>query len=88
MTRFKKKKVNLDTITDVMSRYKIQPLSGYDLIRVNENFSGDGMEFQKFRAMENLKSFTHTHTSLEFGKSCEDLSSNHCASSIRDKWYC
>ena len=37
----------------------------------NQNFTGDGQEFTKSQR------FLETDNSLEFGKSCEDLSWNH-----------
>ena len=43
----RKEKVNLETITDVLSWYKISALNGYNFSVLNENFSGDEKEFKK-----------------------------------------
>ena len=68
--------MNQETISGTLSWYKILPLTGVSLIRVKQNFSGDGKEFTKVpRAVAKNKLFSEN--ALEFGKSCEDLSWNH-----------
>ena len=43
----------------------------------NKNFSGDGKEFTKFVEPSEKPKVVYTDNSLEFGKSCEELSWNH-----------
>ena len=69
--------VNLDTIIDTLSWYKTWQLSGHNHTRVNKNFSGIGQELAKVLGADKE---TKSDNSLEFGKSCEDLSWNHCTS--------
>ena len=57
ITSFSVNIANLETITIMQSWYKIWPLNGYNLIRVNKNLSGDGKEFTKVsRAVRKTKS--------------------------------
>ena len=72
------KTVNLETITDTQSWYTIQPLDGFNPIRVKRKLlrrrKGVYESFSSRR--KSLKSLNQ-YNSLEFGKSCEDLSWNH-----------
>ena len=63
--------LNLETITDTMSWYKISPLNGYNLIRVKTKIVGNEVE-----PSQKPKVF-YTDKSLEFGTSCDELSWNH-----------
>ena len=84
------RKVNLETIPDTQSWYKILPLNGFNLIRVKQNFSGNGKVFVKILGADEETKVIYTDSSLEFGKSCEESSWNHCTSTpqIRNKWDC
>ena len=61
----------------MQSWYKIWPLDGFNLIRANKNFSGDGIEFEK---VSRAVGKPETGNSLEFGQACEDDSWNQCTS--------
>ena len=75
------KVVNLETITDTLSWYKIWQLNGSSRIRAKQKLLGKHKGACKSSRSQigNLKSFTLT-IPWEFGKACEDLSSNHCTS--------
>ena len=74
------RKVNLETITDTQSWYKILPLNGFNLIRAKQNFSANGKVFVKLLGANEETKVIYTDNSLEFGKSCEESSWNHCTS--------
>ena len=82
------KEVNLETITDTQSWYKIlatQWIQSYPC--KNKNFSGDGEEFTKvFRAVGKAVSYFQTiHWNLaHLVKNYQGIN----APSIRDRWYC
>ena len=46
----------------------------------NKNFSGNTKELEKVLGPHRKPQVIYTDNSLEFGKSCEDLSWNHCTS--------
>ena len=46
----------------------------------NKNYSGNTRSLQKFLEPNRKPNVIYTDNSLEFGKACEDLSWNHCAS--------
>ena len=46
----------------------------------NKNFTGNSEKFAKVLEAERKPKVIYTDNSLEFGKSCEDLSWNHCTS--------
>ena len=75
ITRFSTKEVNLETITEMLSWCRIWPL-----LRVKTKTSQETeRSLRKFLEPSEKPKFTYTETTLEFGKSCEDLSWNHCA---------
>ena len=75
------KDLNLDTITDTLSWYKIWQFSGYNHTRVKTKTSQETEQsLQKFLEPTRKPKVISTDNSLEFGKSCEDLSWNHCTS--------
>ena len=77
------KKVNLETITDTQSWFNSHSVDTI-LFLLNENFSGDRMEFTRVsRAVGKVESQIPDN-SLEFGKSCEGSSWNHCTSTPID----
>ena len=74
------KDVNLETIIDTLLWYKTWQLSGSNLIRAKQNFSGKRIELTKFLEPDRKPKVIYTDNSLEFGKSCEELTWNHCTS--------
>ena len=67
--------VNLETITDTQSWYKIQPLNGIiNLIRAKQKHLRRRKRVQASYSSRRKKV---ADNSLEFGKTCEDLSWNH-----------
>ena len=75
------KDVNPETITDKQSWYKIELLNGYNLFRAKQNLlrRGKGV-YESFSSRRKSRKPIFTDTSLEFGKSCDDFSWNHCTS--------
>ena len=67
--------INLETITDAQSWYKIQLLNEFDLIRAERKLL---METE--RSPEKPK-VIYSDNSLDFGKACDEISWIHCASS-------
>ena len=71
--------VNQETITGALSWCQILPLNGFNLICAKQR-----LHMRRKKVCQNpwsrhtsQKSFVQTINSLEFGKSCEDLSWNH-----------
>ena len=82
--------VNLETITDMLSWYRIWPLNGFNLIRVKRKpFRRRKEVYGSFSNRRKSLKVIYTNNSFQFGKSCADFSLNHCISrhhSIRDEW--
>ena len=75
------RKVNLETITDTSSWYKILPLNGFNLIRAKQKLvRRRNRVYESFSSLLKRPKVIYTHNSLEFGQDCEDLSWNHCTS--------
>ena len=75
--------VNPDTITGTLSWYKILPLSGFNLIRVKTKILHETEKrLRKFLDPSQKTKVIYTDNSLEFGKSCEDLTWNHRTSTL------
>ena len=72
--------VNLETINDTLSWYKIWQLNGFNYTSVKQKLhrkqKRDCRSSWNQRGHQNI----HTDNSLEFGRACEDLSWNHCTS--------
>ena len=65
--------------------YKIWQLSGYNPAHVRQQTSQETQKSpKKFLEPTRKPKVIHTDNSLEFGKSCEELSWNHCAKTHRD----
>ena len=81
ITKFSVKEVNRVTIIDTPWWYKIWQHSGYNHTRVKQKLTRRPRRAQwsSWSRRGNQKSFTLTVAS-KFGKSCEDLSWNHCTS--------
>ena len=76
--------MNLETITDAQSWYKILPLNGFNLTRAKQNPSQETEKsLRKFHEPSEKPKVTNIDNSLEFGKSCDDLSWNHRTSTPR-----
>ena len=76
-------KVNLETITDTQLWYKILPLNGFNLIGGKQKTSQEtDKSLRKFLEPSKKTKVVHIDNSLEFGKSCEDLSWNHRTSTL------
>ena len=80
ITKFSVKKVNHVIIIDTLSRHKIWQLSGYNPAVQDKNFPGDPEEHNEVLESTRKSKIIYTANSLEFGKSCEELSRNHCTS--------
>ena len=77
------KDVNLETITDAQSWCKNSPLNGYNLICAKpKTFQETERSLRKFLEPSEKPEAIYTDNSLEFGKACEDLSWNHCTSTL------
>ena len=76
------KDVDLETITDALSWYKFWQLNGFNHIRAKQKTSQETEKsLRKFLEPQHKPTkVIPTYKSLEFGKSCEDLSGNHCTS--------
>ena len=74
------KKVNHATIIDTPWWYKTWQHSGYNHARANQNLSSRPEEHMKFLDPTRKAKVIYTDTSLECGKSCEELSWNRCTS--------
>ena len=73
-----KQEVNPRTISDTLSWYKISPLNGYNLVRAKtKNSQETEKSLRKFQEPSQKPEVIYTVFSLEFGKSCEELSWNH-----------
>ena len=71
-------RVNLGTITDTQSWYKIQPLSGISLNRAKQKpHRRRKRSSRNFLEPSEKPKVIYTDCSLEFGKSCEHLPWNH-----------
>ena len=67
--------VNQETITGTLSWYKILPLDGINRIRVKFRTSEETEKSQrKFLEPSQKPKVIYTDNSLEFGKSCEEVS--------------
>ena len=81
IAKFSVKKVNRETIIDMPWWYKMWPHSGYTRTRVKQKTSQETQtSLQKFLEPTRKPKVIYTDPSLEFGKSCEELSWNHCTS--------
>ena len=75
------KDVNHDIIIDTLLWYKIWQLSGYNPTRAKTKTSQEPQNsLQKFLEPNRKPKVIYTDNSLENGKSCEELSCNHCTS--------
>ena len=73
--------VNLDTITDMQSWCRTEPLNGSRRIRAKTKTSQETQRsLQKFLEPDRDLKLIYTDNSLEFGKACGDLFWNHCSS--------
>ena len=72
--------MNLDTIIDKQWCYKIWQRGGYNPTHAKQNFPGDPEEPNEFLEPTRKPKVIYTDNSLEFGKSCKELSWNHCTS--------
>ena len=70
--------VNLETIIEMLSWYRIWLLSGSNRIRANRKILRKQRSLQKFLKPNRKPRVIYTANSLDFSKACEDLSSNHC----------
>ena len=72
-----------ETISDTQSWCKVQPLNGFNLIRSKQKTSQETEKSLRnvLEPSGKLK-VIDTDNSLEFGKSCEDLSWNHRTSTL------
>ena len=73
------KDVNLETIIDVLSWYKIWQLNGFSRTRAEHKLLRRYF-LRKFLEPTDKPKAIYLDNSLEFGKACEDLSWNHCMS--------
>ena len=72
------KKVNPRTITGTLSWYKISSLNGYNVIRVGTRIRRRRRRVdESFWSRHRSQKVFFTKNSLEFGKSCKELSWNH-----------
>ena len=70
--------VNLETITDTLSWYKILLLNGFSLTRVKRSLHMRRQEVcQNSWSRRTDRKLYITDNSIEFGKACEDFSWNH-----------
>ena len=70
--------MNLETIIDTLSWHKIWQLSGYNPTRAKQKTSQETQKsLQKLLEPTRKPQVIYTDNSLEFGKSCEELSWNH-----------
>ena len=74
------KVVNLETIIDMQSCCRTCLPSGSNHIRAKQKPCRTQRSLQKFLEPNRKPKVIDTENSLEFGKACEDLSSNHCTS--------
>ena len=72
------KDVNVETVTDTESWYKIQPLHGYNhtVVKLKLHMYQKGV----YESFSNRRKKKKTDNSMEFGKPHEELSWNHCTS--------
>ena len=81
ITMFLVKVVNLETIIDMQSWCRTWPPNGSSRIREKTKTSQETQRsLQKFLEPDRKPQVIYTDNSLEFGKSCQDLSWNHCTS--------
>ena len=79
ITKFLVKDVNLETIIDTLSWYKIWQLNGFKLIRAKPKLlRKQKRACKKFLEPNGKPIVIYTDNFFEFGKACEDLSWNHC----------
>ena len=72
---------NIETITDMQSWYRTWPLNGPKHFRAKQKLHRKLKEAcKKILELERNPKVNFTGNSLEFGKSFEDLSWNHCTS--------
>ena len=66
------------TIIDMPWWYKTWPHSGYNHTRANQNLLKETQKsLRKFPGPSEKPKVSYTYNSLEFGKSCEDVTRNH-----------
>ena len=83
ITKFSVKDVNHGTITDTLSWYKILLLNGFSLIRTKRRFHTRRREVcENSWSRHTNQKLLNTDNSMEFGKTCEDLSWNHRTSTL------
>ena len=81
ITKFSVKDVNLETVIDTQSWYKIWPLKWIQSYPCKTKTSEDTQRsLQKFLEPNRNPKVIYTDNSLEFGKACEDFAWNHCTS--------
>ena len=78
ITKFSVKKVNRGKIIDMPCWYKTWQHSGYNHTRAKKIFPGDPEEPNEVPGAD--EETRNTDNSSEVGKSCADLSWNHCSS--------
>ena len=71
------KDVSLDIIIDTLWWYKIWQLSGYNPTHVKQTSQETQKSLRKFLEPTGKPKVIYTDNSLEFGKSCEELTWNH-----------
>ena len=77
------KDVNLQTTTVTQSWCKIQPLNGDNHTRAKQKTSQETEKsLRKFLEPSERPKVIFTDTSSEIGNSCEELSRNHCTSTL------
>ena len=74
------KEVNLETIADTLSWYKIWQLNEINQIRAKQKLHQETKDLTKVLGADEETNSIYTDNSLEFGKACEDLSWNPCTS--------
>ena len=73
--------MNLETIIDPLSWYKIWQLNGFNLVRAKPKFlRKTEKNLHKFLESKWKPKVIYNDNSQDFGKVCEDLSWNHCTS--------
>ena len=84
--------VDLETITDTPSWYRVWPLNGFSRTRVRQvRLRRRKGVYESFSSRRKKPNVVHIDNSLEIRKSCEDLSWNHrtpIPPSNRDGWRC
>ena len=81
ITRSSMKAVNPETIIDVLSWYKILPLNGCNLFQCKTKTSQETERCMR-KFLEPSEKPNVMYIDHFFGKACEDLSWNHCTSTL------